>query len=183
LSGENSPSISLAALAWVFLRVVNSTWASGSATIANIRRELVDERGVLRPEEFSLSFAMARIAPGTNVLAFCAAVGWRLRGWPGAALAVLALSVPAAFVVVALTLAYLAWHATPVGHAVVTGSAAAVVGVIAGGGWLLLAPYATRRNWFRTAVLAIAAFVLLWVLSPVQILIAAAVVGYLWPEA
>ena len=94
--------------------------------------------------EFSLSYAMARIAPGTNVLAFCAATGWRLRGWPGAAVAVAALSIPAAVVCVLLTLVYGRWPQY------FAGAMAAVVGVICAGAFLLIRPYLSRRRLLRT---------------------------------
>jgi chromate transporter len=152
-------------------------------TIAKIREDLVERRGVLGDEEYALSFALARVAPGTNVLAFCAAIGWRLRGWPGAAISVAALSMPAAVAVVLLTLAYEAWRAAPLGHAVISGAMSAVVGVIFGGAWLLIAPYLRRERRVRAAVFAAGAFLLAPLISPVWILLLAAAAGYIWRDA
>lgn len=163
-------------VARVFLRVANSTWGSGAATIANIRRELVEERGALTNSDFSLSYALSRVAPGTNVLAYCAAMGWLLRGWPGALVGVTALSVPAAIVTVLLTTLYERWHAY------FLGAMAAVVGIICGGAFLLARPYLTRSRLLRTLILLGAALIAGQFLSPVVVLALAGAAGLLWPE-
>ena len=38
-------------------------------------RELVDRLKWLARKDFELAFALARVTPGTNIIAFCAAVG------------------------------------------------------------------------------------------------------------
>ena len=176
LSAENRVRLRLREIARVFLGVATSTWGSGSTTIANIRRELVEDRRALGENEFSLSFALARFAPGTNVLAFCAAMGWRLRGWPGAFVAVAGLSVPAAIVVVLLTLMYERWHT------LFAGAMAAVVGVICGGAFLLARPYFDRRRLVRTIAMLAACFVTAHWISPVWVLLLAGIAGFVWPD-
>ena len=175
-SAANRSRLSLASIARVYFGVAGSTWGSGSVTVVNIRKELVERRGVLTEAEFSLSYAMARIAPGTNVLAFCAATGWRLAGWPGAAAAVAALSVPAAVVCVLLTLAYGRWAQF------FNGAMAAVVGVICAGAFLLVQPYLGRRRWVRTLVLLAAALAAVPWLGPVWVMLLAGLAGYFWPD-
>lgn len=171
--------MTLADVTSVFLRVSLTTWASGSATLARLREDLVERGRTLGEHEFSLAYAIARVAPGTNVLACCAGLGWRLHGWPGAAAAVFALSLPAAAAIVLLTMAY----ETGVLTRWIPGASAAVVGVLVGGALLLLQPFVSRSHWVRSVVIATGAFIGLQWLSPVQILLASAAVGYFWRES
>lgn len=165
-------------LARVFLLIGNTTWASGAATLARLRDELVDRRRALRNEDWTLAYAIARVAPGTNVLAFCASAGWAIRGWPGAIAAVLALQIPASIIIVSLTVAYTrGWF-----DRMMPGAMAAVTGMIAGGALLLLRPYLRRHVLLRSIVFAAAALALLPWLSPVVILLLSGIAGALWRE-
>ena len=51
----------------------------GSATTAVMHGQLVTKRRWLNDERFTLCFALGRLTPGTNLLAFCTGVGWLLR--------------------------------------------------------------------------------------------------------
>lgn len=133
-------------------------------------------RAKLGENEFELAYAVARIAPGTNVLAFCAAMGWRLRGWYGALIAVGALSIPAAIISTFLTLTFQRWPRP------FAGAMAAVVGVILAGGYSLLQPYVRRNSWWRTTAIFVIAVVLSQFLSPLLVLIIAGIIGLFWPE-
>jgi len=93
----------LVKIAAVFCRYANFTLGGGSATVAVLHRELLDKRRWLSPDNFNLCFALARLTPGTNLLAFCTAVGWLLRGMAGAIIALLAASIPCAIIVVVAT--------------------------------------------------------------------------------
>ncbi len=77
----------------VFLRIGNTTVGGGEPTIALLQQEMI-RRGWLSPEQFGIAYALARITPGTNMLAFCAAAGWYVWGLMGALCAVLAVTVP-----------------------------------------------------------------------------------------
>ncbi|MFX8895506.1 chromate transporter, partial [Acinetobacter baumannii] len=75
----------------------------GSATVAVIHRELVTKRQWLNQNDFTLCFALARLTPGTNLLAFCAGIGLLLRNLAGAVVALLAASIPCSILVVIAT--------------------------------------------------------------------------------
>src|SRR6266545_4318631 len=100
------PKLSLARLTGIYLRVGNLTFGGGDPTMAALQNELVVRHGWLTPEKYALTYALARITPGTNVLAFCAGSGWYILGWRGAAAAVLAASLPSAIFTVLLTAGY-----------------------------------------------------------------------------
>src|SRR5437588_9986983 len=68
----------------------NFTYGGGSATIGTLHRVIVERRKWLTEEPFQLSYALSRLTPGTNLLAFSACVGYLLRRTPGAFGALLA---------------------------------------------------------------------------------------------
>lgn len=168
----------------VFLRIGNLTFGGGQPTVAALQRELVERRGWLSANSYGLSFALARVTPGTNVLAFCAATGWIMRGWPGAILAVLAACVPSAAILAAMVSGSKAIDTNPWAKAMLAGAAAAVVGMMAANALQLASSQWKPGTEVRTAVLAAAAFVASAVMHwpPVPVLIAAAAAGYLWRE-
>lgn len=106
----------------------------------------------------------------------------RARGWLGGIVALFSLSAPAACIVVLLTLAYQRWSGTPLGHSVVTATAASIVGIIVGAAWLLAKPRVAKREYLRTAVLVLGALILSFWMPPLQIMAIGALLGYCWPE-
>lgn len=172
---------SLGTIARLFFRIGNSTFGSGAATVVFLSEEM-HRRQWLARWQLDLFYAVARVVPGTNVLAFVAASAHAVRGWPGAIAAVLALSVPASGIVVLLTLLYERWHNHPIGGAAVGAAMASIVGIIAGAAWLLSWPRFVPGDRWRTAVLVAGAAILsLWI-SPLPVIAIGAVAGYFWPE-
>src|SRR3984957_6561754 len=83
---------SVAELASIFGRFGNITFGGGSATIAVLHREIVSKRKWISEEVFALCYALSRVTPGTNLLAFETGAGWIVRGWSGALVSRLSLS-------------------------------------------------------------------------------------------
>ena len=155
--------------------------------MAALYSELVTTRRWLPPETYGLVYALARITPGTNMLAFCAGAAWEMAGWAGALLAVLSATLPSAACVVLLTLGYQAWKHNAVAMAAIAGTLAAAVGLMATSAWQLLAPSIATRDWRRMARALAMAGAALWLplrfeTSPVAVLGLAAVAGFLWQE-
>ena len=175
-SAERVP---LRTLGGIVLRTGLATFGSGNTTTVLIGREL-DRRGWLPPDRFDLFFTVARAAPGTNLMAFVAAVGWHLRGWRGVAVSLAALSIPASVVVVLLTLAYGAWHLHPAGGRAIDAAMAAIVGIMAASSWLIVQP--KLRGGIRTAALTLFGLLASRYLSPIVIMAVAATLGYVWKE-
>jgi chromate transporter len=177
-------SVSLKRLLFLALRVGNLTFGGGEPTMAVFQRELVSRNGWLQAEQYGLSFGLARMTPGTNVLAFCAGVGWQILGWRGALAVVLAVSLPSAALVVILTWAYEAWRANPFATGIISGVVAAAVGMTAAAAWLLIQPLLKQRTWLRSVVVVAGSMILFLALSlpPVPVLALAAILGFFWPE-
>ena len=79
-----SQSASIAQMASTFGSFGNVTFVGGSATIAVLHGEIVSKRRWISEEVFALCYALSRVTPGTNLLAFETGVGWIVRGWVGA---------------------------------------------------------------------------------------------------
>ncbi len=190
---------SLAALTAVFFKVGNSTFGGGPPTMAALQREFVDRHEWLSHEEYGLSFALARLTPGTNVMAFCAATGWQILGWAGAIMGTLSVTLPSAVIAVLITVGYENWRTNALALAAINGTVAAVAGMMLATVYTLVKPHmaasehptfgspAPRLSLIRS-VRAIAisggSFVALWKfgLSPLQIIGIVLVIGLIWQD-
>jgi chromate transporter len=176
------PTPTLAAIARVFARHANTTFGGGSATIAVLRHHLVDRHAWLDPAEFDLGYALSRLTPGTNLFAFCTAAGWTARRWPGALIALLAASLPCSILAVVVTVFYGELHASAMFAAALRGALAAAVAIMLSTAWLFTEPHARAAPRKALAVAPAAAALSLGAhLSPVEILLLAALAGVAWP--
>ena len=173
----------LARLTAVFFRIGNTTFGGGNPSMAALQRELVDRKGWITQDDYAIAYALARITPGTNMLAFCAAVGARILRVRGAIAAVLAVTLPSAALTVLFTAGYESWRSNALVMAAIAGTAAAVAGMMFSTVWLLVQPQV--RSISRVIVLSGGAFLAAWKfgISPVPIIGAAALVGFLWKES
>ena len=171
----------------LFLRAGTLTFGGGNPTMAALYNDLVAVRRWITDEQYGLIYALARLTPGTNLLAFGAGTAWQIAGWGAAALAVLGMSVPAAICVVLLTTGYETWKQNSIAMSAIAGVLAASVGLMAASAWQLVGPHLAFRQWRRSLrALALAAAALLLAIRlempPIEILLFAALAGFLWPE-
>ena len=91
----------------------SSLHVGAAAAAAAVRHDLVESSQQLSSEEFNRCFAIARLTPGTNLLALYAAIGDRLTSWWGGLVClVIGTAVPGAIAVV-LAATYLATASHP----------------------------------------------------------------------
>jgi chromate transporter len=183
VSRSGDPMPSLTQIAIVFTRYANLTLGGGSATAATMHRELVVKRRWLTEDQFTLSFALGRITPGTNLLAFCTGFGWALRGPAGAIVALLASSIPCAVLVAALTALLEFWRDSSVVQAAIHGAVAAAVGITVKTCWTIARPYFNGEGRLRVILVGGVAFLLSAVarIPPIEVLVLAAVIGAFLP--
>lgn len=174
----------LTSIGSVFARYGNVTFGGGSATIGVLQHEIETRRAWITRDQFRLCFGLCRVTPGTNLLAFCTGVGWLTRGWRGAAVALIAASLPCSLFAVAVTALFEIWTHNPLMRAALHGALAAAVGIIFYTCWHLTRSTLTRANWIRiTCVLAASIAVeSLLNMSPIRVLLLAAVIGAVWPK-
>lgn len=177
--------LSLFRLFLVYLKVGNLTFGGGDPTMAALQTEMVASRGWISDRAYALVYTLARITPGTNLLAFCAGTAWELLGWPGAIAAVLAMTVPAALLVLWVTAHYATLQAHPFAMAALGGVLAAAVGIMIAAAWQLARPSFSRRSWIQAGIVLAVAVLLSFpgtriYLTPLRVLGLAALVGLLW---
>ncbi len=171
-------------VARLFARVGVTVFGGGDPTIAILQREFY-RRSWLSPEKFAIAFGLARLTPGTNVLAFCAATGWYILGVGGALAAVLAITIPASVLVVWLTRVYDLTAHNRLAQSVANALLAAAVGTMIGAALLLVRTQSKRGRWLKPVAISTGAFLLAFVaqLSPLQVIGVAAIAGFFWPES
>lgn len=179
------PAPTLRNLTGVFFRIGNTTFGGGTPTIAALQRELVEQRAWLSPEDCALAFSLARVTPGTNVIAFCAAAGARVLGLRGALAGVLAETAPSAVLAVLMTQGYETWRTNTWVMAGVGGTIAAVAAMMWSSIWYLVRPhFKNHASAVRALVIAVGAFAAVWKfgLGPLPVIGIAVIVGLLWKE-
>jgi len=91
----------LRTLGWLVFYDVNRT-LGGLASMELLRRSL-GARGWMTDDGHALFVAVSRLTPGTNILAYCVALGWQLAHWRGALVSLAAASIPASILIALLS--------------------------------------------------------------------------------
>ncbi|MBL8470416.1 MAG: chromate transporter [Rhodocyclaceae bacterium] len=91
---------------FVDLLLVSATSWGGFAVMAAAERKLVQQRGWLAPGAYANAIALAWSMPGAVGVNALARMGYALRGWWGAAAALVAAATPASLGVAAIAAAY-----------------------------------------------------------------------------
>jgi chromate transporter len=175
----------LGRVTWVFVRYGNFTLGGGSATSAILHGALVEKRQWLTEDQFALCFALGRVTPGTNLLAFCTGCGWVLRGIGGAITSLLAASIPCSIFVTVLTALFSYWRDNNFAQEAIHGAIAAAVAITVKTCWTIAKPYFKGQGRLRVILVSAAAFFLYVVagIPAIEVLLLAAVVGAFLPTA
>ena len=183
MNPQSTPS--LKKLTEIFFRIGNTTFGGGYVTMGMLGRELVDARRWISPEKFDLAFALARVTPGTNLIAFCAAIGAIICGFAGAVAAVMALTLPSSALAVLIMQGFESWKENRIAMAAVGGTVAAVAGMMWSTIWTILRPHVggVVRN-LQVVLIAGGAFLASWKfhITPLPIILASTLIGFLWRD-
>jgi len=128
------------------------------ATVPDLQRHIVIERGWLNSADFTASVALAQAAPGPNLL-FVAVVGYNVAGVAGAVASMAGMLLPST----ALTLLVARWGSrrrdTRGVKSFVAGMAPITLGLVLSSGWLLARPVTTSPV---AVVLVVTTVLLTW---------------------
>lgn len=144
-----------------------------AAAAASLRRDLV-ETGVTDASTFDEAYAVARLTPGTNLLAMYTLLGQHLGGWRAGVSALAIGAVLPAAIVVVLGMAYVAYGEYPLAARAMQGARAGALAVFAWAAIRLIRPQLSQHH-VRGTVLAVAVLAaIVTVKVPVFILLLAA---------
>jgi len=170
-----APTAGLPQLAGVMLKVGATGFGMGMVGV--LQQEAVTRRAWLRQEEFADGLALANLLPGPIAVDAAVYVGYKLRGWIGATVCLLALLVPAFAIMLGLTIGYLHYGQVPQLHGVFRGLNAAVVALV------LAVAYRVGKSSLRSApqvaLAAVALGAALLHADPMTLVLACGVIGAL----
>jgi chromate transporter len=157
----------------VILAPLSLVSIGGANTILpEVHRQVVSVQGWMSDAEFADLFALARAAPGPNVLLY-SLVGWKVAGVLGALVATLALSGPSSLLAYASLRAWRRFYDAPWRRPVQAGVAPVAVGLMFASAYTLVGAADTTA--FAYVVTAAAAALTLWTRAhPLALLLAAA---------
>jgi chromate transporter len=173
----------LAQLWWQFIRIGVAAFGGLGVTLSLIERYLVKDRAVLTAQDVSEGLTYTKFLPGSTGVQVVGYLGYRLGGWPGAALATSAFLFPAFLLMLALSIVYeeisvlLSDTATPA----LRGLTAAVAGILVATIYRLAKPTITTLTGGVVAVAACAAGIVLRI-NPAWIVLTAGILGILAPQ-
>lgn len=176
---EDPPQVPLHEIFKVFFFI--GAFSFGGGLIGWIHRETVTKRPWLRDDQFLSGLALGQVLPGANVTNMSVYIGQLLRGWPGAATALLAVLAGPFFLVIALASVYQDAIRIPGFHSAMDGIAAAAVGIV-----LRLGYVGARHSCRRLPQMAVAVAVFIaiglmqWPLVPVVVVIAPVSIAIAW---
>jgi len=150
----------------------------GGGTAGWLHREIVERRGWIDDAQFLSGAALGRMVPGSGGVNLTVQVGQRLRGVPGALVAVFGLLLGPFVIVVALATALTRINQSSALHAVFDGVAAAAIGLTFATGLKLVRFRAAAAGPLAvTFVTALCVGVLRWPMIPVVFCLAPVSIG------
>jgi len=168
-------------LAWIIARDVNRTVGGGMASMELLRRSF-ESRKWVDASTHALFVAVSRLTPGTNILAYCAAAGWRLQGWRGTWAALAAASIPGSLIVFVLAATLVRLDRFPIIRLTLSIGMLVAAALVLSSAWNLFKPYLRSGRWRLVLVIsAIAGGLYLAGWTPVRILLVCALAGALLP--
>ncbi len=159
-----------------FLKIGTVGFGGGLAVIAQIRTLVVRKRGWLTDSEFVEGFALAQSLPGTNAGNIAAYIGFKLRGWRGAAVSMGGFILPSMLMMMVLAILYRHLRNFPNTDRLFHGLNAAVVALILVTAWRIGRNTLTKRWQWVVAVLSCLAVALLGA-TVIEVVLSAGIVG------
>ncbi|MBQ8501292.1 MAG: chromate transporter [Bacteroides sp.] len=162
----------------IFFKIGAFTIGGGYAMVPLIENEIVDKRGWLAREDFVDLLAISQSAPGILAVNISIFIGYRLKGVPGSIVTALGTVLPSFLIILAIALFFNNFKDNEVVEKIFKGIRPAVVALIAAPTFSMArSAKITKRNVWIPVVSAL----LIWLLgfSPIWIIIAAGVGGYL----
>ena len=159
-----------------FLKIGLVGFGGGLAVIAQIRSLVVKQRRWFTDHEFAETFALAQSLPGTSAGNAATYIGFRLRGWHGAAVALIGFILPSMIMMIILAILYRHLRAFPDTDRLFHGLNAAVVAVVLVSAWRIGRSTLNRPWQWYVAVLSSIAVVVFGA-TIIEVVLSAGLIG------
>src|SRR5437667_4664445 len=171
-----SKTTSLGGIFLSFLKLGTVGFGGGLAVIGQMRTMTVRDRRWLTEHEFAEAFALAQSLPGTSAGNAATYIGYRLRGWRGAACAICAFIIPSMVMMIGLSILYRHLRSIPNTDRLFHGMNAAVVAFVSITAWRMGRNTLTRKwQWWVAVFACVAAIV--FRATTIEIVLASGLVG------
>ena len=169
----------LGELCRLVLKHASFTVGGGSVTVVAMERDFVESTRWMSLDRFRTIYGIARITPGTSILALVTGIGWDFYRWPGALLALSLSAIPGSIVAAMLAAVYVQLYENEMARRFLAGTAAADCGLIGASIWRMLQPYLKTEQLSSTLVVFAVVLVLsFYGFSPFPIFIGLGVAGF-----
>jgi chromate transporter len=172
MTTPQSPSLALLFLSFLKL---GATSFGGPAMIAYIRKMAVVQKNWLNDDAFRAGVALCQIIPGASAMQMAAYVGLRAGGVSGAAAAYIGFGLPAFLMMMLLSDIYMQTRDFAIAASLFGGLQAIIVAIIANAALSFGKSYLKLRRDY--AVVAFAAIMFIFGVSPILVILAAAFFG------
>ena len=164
---------------WSFFRIGTFTFGGGYAMIPLMQREMVERHGWMSEEEFLDYVALSQAMPGVFAVNMATVTGMRLRGKGGAVAAIAGNIVMPIVFILLLAIFFRTFRDNVIVSRIFLGLRPAVVALIAAPVFTLAR--SAKVTW-RTVWIPVVCALLIWLfgVSPVIVILAAALLGYLY---
>lgn len=170
---------SLLKLFATFFRIGLFTFGGGYAMIPLIEHDVVEKNGWLRKDEFLDLLAVAQSAPGVFAVNMAVFVGYKLRGKRGALAASFGCVLPSVVIILLIALFFRRFRHIEVVNNIFMGIRPVVVALIAVP--VFNVARSAKLGWSTVWIPVVAAFLIVALgVSPIYVIIAAGVAGYVW---
>ena len=129
-----------------------------ASAAASLRRDLVND-GLISEAQFDEAFGIARLTPGTNLLAMVTLLGLRLNGWRGAVAALAVTTAVPGTIAAMATMVYVSYASHPAAARSMQGARAGALAVLLWASVRLLLPQFSDRR-VQAASIALAVLML-----------------------
>ncbi len=164
---------------WSFIKVGAFTIGGGYAMIPLMQRELVTRHGWLSDEDFMDEVALSQAMPGVFAVNMASMTGYRLRGVRGAVVATVGNVLMPIVFILALAVFFRTFRDNPVVERIFMGLRPAVVALVAAPVFTMAR--SAKVTWSNVWIPVVSAL-LIWLfgVSPIVVVLAAALLGYLY---
>lgn len=170
---------SLLKLFATFFRIGLFTFGGGYAMIPLIEHDVVEKNGWLRKDEFLDLLAVAQSAPGVFAVNMAVFVGYKLRGKRGALAASFGCVLPSVVIILLIALFFRRFRHIEVVNNIFMGIRPVVVALIAVP--VFNVARSAKLGWSTVWIPVVTAFLIVALgVSPIYVIIAAGVAGYVW---